>query len=264
VLRLSLPALGANARVEYLVDDDVAVVFGRVSDYTGEFPARQMEHVSRAVAKRRSEFSTGRFFARSAQRLLGRAPVYIEPSSSRRPVWPIGMVGSICHTESFAMVVLSTNGQFAGLGVDMELADRVTESTMKMVLTPAEIRALPDLRHVRSPAAVIFSGKEAVYKAVNPLVGLMIEFEEVELDFNVHQPGGFTARYIGPNNENRLIDRGRGSFEYYEGHVVTTFVIPEPPAGGCEAESNPPSPAGLGDGGSPASDRGWAASEPRE
>jgi len=227
VLRLAIPPLGANAKVEYLADDDVAVVFGRVRDYTGEFSAQQMEPVSRAVPKRRSEFSTGRFFAMSAQQLLGRAPVYVEPSASRRPVWPDGMVGSICHTDKFAMVVLLSSGRLKGLGVDMELEDRVTESITKMVLTPAEIRMLPELRHVRSPAAVIFSGKEAVYKAVNPLVGLMIGFEEVELDFDIEQPGRFTARYIGPNDKNRLMHSGRGSFEYYESHVVTTFVVPK-------------------------------------
>ena len=51
-------------------------------------------------------------------------------------------------------------------------------------------------------------------------------FDEVELDFDETQPGRFTARYIGPNDENRLIHQGRGSFEYIENHVVTTFAIP--------------------------------------
>ena len=91
---------------------------------------------------------------------------------------------------------------------------------------PCGRRALPALERFRSPAAVIFSGKEAVFKAVNPLAGLMIGFEEVELDFDAGRPGRFTAHYIGENQVNRLMDIGDGWFEYYEDHVVTTFVIP--------------------------------------
>ncbi len=226
MLRLSLPALAGKAQIEYLVNGDVAVVFGLVRDYTDAFAPAMMARVAKAVQKRRNEFSTGRFFALAAQRQLGQEPVHIESSQRRRPLWPDGLVGSISHTDRLGLVVLTSSQRYAGLGVDMELRERVTDSIAETVLTTAELQALSQLSDLPSPAAVIFSGKEAIYKAVNPLVGRMIGFEEVELDFDRNRPGRFTARYIGPHRDNRLMEIGEGCFEYFEDHVVTSFVLP--------------------------------------
>lgn len=226
MLQLNLPRLGECASTDYLNTQGVAVVFGRVQDYTQAFTESQLKPVARAVDKRRKEFSTGRQFAMQAQRTLGVPPAFVEHAEDRSPRWPADLMGSISHTDTLALVVLMRKAQYAGMGVDMEEANKVTEPIAQMVLTAREQEALRELQHVRNPEAIIFSGKEAIYKAVNPLVGLMIDFTEVELDFDLQQPGSFRARYVGPNQENRLLESGQGWFEYYEDHVVTSFVIP--------------------------------------
>lgn len=226
MLRLDIPPLGQRASIDYLLDDQVAVVFGRVRDYTQSFTGRQMAPLAKAVAKRRNEFSTGRLFAMKAQHSLGLSPQFVERAENRSPRWPSGLVGSISHTDSLALVVLMSGSEYLGLGVDLEQASKVTHSISRMVLTAEERGALSDLSWIRSPEAVIFSGKEAVYKAVNPLIGQMIGVDELELEFDGHRAGHFQARYIGPNKENRLMESGQGWFGYYEDHVVTSFVIP--------------------------------------
>lgn len=232
MLRLDIPPLGQRSSVDYLLDDQVAVVCGRVLNYTQSFTGSQMEPVARAVAKRRNEFSTGRWLAMMAQRSLGLSPQFVKRGEDRSPRWPDGLIGSISHTDNLALVVLMRSAEYLGLGVDLEQASKVTDSIVHMVLTAGERRALADTSRIRSAEAVIFSGKEAVFKAVHPLVGLMIGFDELELEFVARRPGCFRARYIGPNRENRLMESGHGWFGYYEDHVVSSFVIPAADAKG--------------------------------
>jgi len=123
------------------------------------------------------------------------------------------------------MVILSRSEKYSGIGIDMELEGRVTASLLPLVLTEREIDLLPSLSDFPSPDTLIFSAKESVYKAVNPIVGLMIDFKEVEIQFDDRSFSSFNARYIGPNSDNLILNHGRGSFESYEDHLVTTFVM---------------------------------------
>jgi 4'-phosphopantetheinyl transferase EntD len=76
--------------------------------------------------------------------------------------------------------------------------------------------------------ALYFSAKEAVYKAVNPLVGRFIGFQEVEIDLinapNAEQ-GGFRLRYVGEHEPNRVVERGEGYYDFVDRYVVTVFLI---------------------------------------
>ena len=69
-----------------------------------------------------------------------------------------------------------------------------------------------------------FSAKEAVFKAVNPIVGLMVGFREVEIRWLADERA-FTATYVGRNRENAIIDGGRGAVFALDGHVGALFWI---------------------------------------
>ncbi len=193
-------------------------VAGEVRDY----PLLDAEQplVERAVAKRKREFASGRHFARLALERLGQAPVAISRDEYRRPIWPAGVVGSISHTDTLAAVVVAASG-LQGVGVDIEHCDRVTEELQPRLLTEAEMA-----RHwhdAREPA-VIFSAKEAGYKAINPIVGEFIGFQAAEIDLDWTQ-GRFTIRYIGDHEPNRLLETGEGQFCFVGEQVVTLFFI---------------------------------------
>ena len=179
--------------------------------------------VARAVAKRRRQFASGRHAARAALgRLAGLAPP-IPRDAGGRPVWPAGFVGSISHTETLAAAAVSA-GTVRGLGIDVEDSGRLASGRPRLLeklFTPAErarVRADPRV------GAVLFSAKEAAYKAVNPLAGRFIGFREAEAEVDWER-STFRVRYVGDYEPNRLLDRGYGRFRFHDGRVVTVFLI---------------------------------------
>src|SRR3712207_1286527 len=59
--------------------------------------------VRTAGVKRRREFAAGRQCARRALAHLGFAGVPLPASADRAPCWPVGVCGSISHTELFCI-----------------------------------------------------------------------------------------------------------------------------------------------------------------
>ena len=138
-----------------------------------------VEHVAiaSAVDARRVAFASGRHYAKAALAQLGKPAAVIPRSDHRAPVWPEGYVGSIAHTREWAVAVVGTQDHVLGLGVDVENIDRVGADLVKRIATEAE------RHHASDPTlrAVIFSVKEAIYKAQHPILGLPLGFGDVTL-----------------------------------------------------------------------------------
>ncbi|MXY54170.1 MAG: 4'-phosphopantetheinyl transferase superfamily protein [Gammaproteobacteria bacterium] len=198
------------------------VAVGRVQDHTDALSSPEREQVEGAVASRRAEYSTGRFLAKRALGRLGIDTTAIR-SEGRRPIWPEGVVGSITHSRRFAMAVVCQRSQLAGVGVDLERTNRVTERVAPKTMTERE---LADTGTGWPPFArtANFSAKEAVFKAVNPIVGLMIGFKEVEIVW-MEAEAGFSARYIGPNPANAVMERGQGTVFTLADHIGALFWL---------------------------------------
>ena len=196
---------------------------GRVADHRPALSADERQHIGHAVESRQLAYSTGRYLAKRALAELGVPVESIPTHPSRRPVWPEGIVGSITHSRRYAIAVVCGCPCLAGVGVDLELAGRVTGDIAASVMTEAEL----DARHGDWPPSAYtanFSAKEAVFKAVNPIVGLMVGFREVEIRWLVRERA-FTATYVGPNRENAVIDDGRGTVFALDDHVGALFWI---------------------------------------
>ena len=94
------------------------------------------------------------------------------------PAMPPGFTGSVSHKQGTAIAIVAPAG--AGwVGVDLEHALPSKQDIAKRILTAAERTALPD-----DPRAVTlrFAIKEAIYKAVDPIVERYVGFTEVELE----------------------------------------------------------------------------------
>ena len=196
---------------------------GRVADHRCALSSEERRHIGHAVESRQFAYSTGRYLAKRALAELG-APVESIPThSSRRPVWPEGIAGSITHSRRYGIAIVCRCPGLAGVGVDLEIAGRVTGDIAQSVMTEAE-REAHQGDWPPSAYTANFSAKEAVFKAVNPIVGLMVGFREVEIRW-LSRERAFTATYIGPNRENAVIEGGRGTVFALDDHVGALFWI---------------------------------------
>ncbi|MFP4203995.1 MAG: 4'-phosphopantetheinyl transferase [Opitutales bacterium] len=134
--------------------------------------------VSTAVPVRRNAFLAGRRCAREALRLLDGPVCALPPGPKGPPRWPDGWVGSISHTRELACAVVSENRSVVCLGVDIERTDRIRAGAMRRVTHPKE-SAFANGDPVR--ASLLFSAKEAFYKAQFPLWEAALNFQDVAL-----------------------------------------------------------------------------------
>lgn len=132
-----------------------------------------------AVAKRRSEFLAGRACAALALRQAG-LPESVG-RQGRAPVWPVGAVGSITHSRDRAIAAVST--RYRGVGIDCEAMvalDRATQLAAA-IFSEAEARLRPEALSFGAFFTLVFSAKEALYKALSARLDRIPDFREVTL-----------------------------------------------------------------------------------
>jgi 4'-phosphopantetheinyl transferase EntD len=93
------------------------------------------------------------------------------------PRWPVGLVGSMSHSPAFCVAACGYESGYLGLGVDTEVASDVPSSLLSYVASPSELLA-------GEPAHRLFSVKEAIFKAINPIRGDWLEFSDVTVGFD--------------------------------------------------------------------------------
>ena len=97
---------------------------------------------------------------------------------------PANLVGSITHTDGFAPRWRPIKESLAAIGIDCEVAGRVTPKLWPSICTPGEIRwlqALPESQQAAA-ATLIFAAKEAFYKCQYPLVGEWLNFHDATIE----------------------------------------------------------------------------------
>ena len=134
---------------------------------------------SEPLARRRAS-GAGRLAARSAIAALGGPPDAPLPRAPGGfPLWPEGFVGSIAHDAEMAVAVAARAEDIGALGVDVEPAEPLPPEVAEIALFGEERReAAADPPRGRA----IFAAKEAVYKAINPLDGSALEYEDIAVD----------------------------------------------------------------------------------
>jgi 4'-phosphopantetheinyl transferase EntD len=160
------------------------------SDPPGLSPMAEEEPlIARSVAKRRNEFITVRYCARTALSELGFPPVPILKGDKGEPCWPDGVVGSLTHCAGYRGAVVGRAGVVRSLGVDAEPHDVLPDGVLDAISLPverAELAALPTGLHWDR---VLFCAKEATYKAWFPLTKRWLGFEDAHITFDVDGSG---------------------------------------------------------------------------
>ncbi|MBE2276774.1 MAG: 4'-phosphopantetheinyl transferase superfamily protein [Rhodobacteraceae bacterium] len=145
----------------------------------GTFHIALPDDLAGAVPKRRREYLAGRLAAAHVLRRLV-APEMLG-RQGRAPVWPPGIAGSISHDDRRAVAAASR--VFRQLGVDCEQPIPETEAPAlaREILAPGDAAAQPAGMAFGHFLTVVFSAKEAFYKAIAAEAGRMLDFHEVTL-----------------------------------------------------------------------------------
>lgn len=166
--------------LERLVPPYVATAETRHDLLDGELLGAEREVVGRAVEKRRREFVTGRGLAREALGRLGMPAGAIGSGSHGEPLWPEGVVGSITHCDGFRACAVARSTRVRGIGIDAEPDLPLPAGVVEDVVHGPE-HALLDCDLGVDAGRLLFSAKEAVYKAWFPLTGRWLGFDDAEV-----------------------------------------------------------------------------------
>ena len=88
-------------------------------------------------------------------------------------------MGSLAHDERYAFAGVASASRLLALGVDIEPALPLPDEVAAIALSARERASVGEDRIAFS---LIFAAKEAVYKAINPLDGSALEYEDIDID----------------------------------------------------------------------------------
>jgi 4'-phosphopantetheinyl transferase EntD len=127
----------------------------------------------------------GRYCIAQALKQMGHAPIQVESHADRSPIWPSGWIGSLTHTDDFAMAAVGLTEQVGGIGIDAEDLSRSTqiEKTTKSFASDDEIRiGLNAQIPIHLWSFIIFSAKESLFKCLYPLRREFFGFDSARLN----------------------------------------------------------------------------------
>ncbi len=212
-----------------------------VAECDGESPpallAEERILVERAVAKRQRQFAAGRACAREALATLGvdSQGLAIGRAETRAPIWPEGFAGSITHTEGHCAAAVTRIGEVLSVGIDVERRGALDDRILERICSPEEREALaaiaaedPEARSVGEWGKLVFSAKEAFYKAFFPLAGIVLGFRDGHLEVDAQR-----AVFRMTLHDDQPLFAGRrsvtGRFAFGPAHVFTAVAVPRDP-----------------------------------
>lgn len=200
-------ALRAAARL--LLPAEVAVA---ATDPQSAQPPLLPGEAVRGIPERQQEFAAGRAAVRLCMAELGLAPLPVPAAPDRAPLWPQGLAGSITHSATACLAALTRAPRLIGL--DIEPDQPLDPAVHALVLRPEE-RGTPD-------PLLVFSAKEAAYKAQYPLTRTLFGFEVMQI--RLAPPDRVTAIFresIGPFAAGSRLE---GRYARVGGHLLTVVT----------------------------------------
>ena len=198
-------------------------------DSPGGVLFREEEQViAHAVATRRRDYAAVRSCARACLERLGYSPVPILPGVGGAPTWPAGIRGSMTHCTGYAAAAVGTVPPISAIGIDAEPDAPLPDGVLGLIATAAEHDHLATAPGPDGPNwdRLLFSAKEAVYKAWFPLVGGWLDHHDAEVSFDPHNRT-FTALLFRDDLilNGRPIHHLHGRWTRERGIVLTAVVL---------------------------------------
>jgi len=144
-----------------------------------------LESDSSSWAKgRRQEYIAGRACACESLKQLLIFDFKILRKKNRAPIWPLNIIGSITHSKNEVFTVALEQGEYQGIGIDCEvLIDKKKFLSLSShIATAIDISFLQNSQmDEKTVCTLIFSAKESLYKALNPIVDIFFGFEHASI-----------------------------------------------------------------------------------
>lgn len=117
------------------------------------------------------------------------APLSRNSDGSR--IWPEGFIGSVTKDGTVVLAALINKNKYSILGIDVEFYEKDTDDLLSVKNQEFPPGIADHLRDIS-----VFSTKESVYKAVNPVIDRKLDFGDITLKwFEVNQGANIgTAR----------------------------------------------------------------------
>lgn len=170
-----------NAKLSFLDFD---------AEYSDRVHPEEIAWIESSVLNRRKEFLTGRACARTGLKKLNLsarecgAPLI--PDAAGLPQWPQGYVGSITHSKGLCAAIVSRESDLAMIAIDLEKTNRLSDSAAKRVMHPLEASTQSGC-DAQKYASILFSLKEAFYKAQFPHWKIQVSFQDLALSLNFEE-----------------------------------------------------------------------------
>jgi 4'-phosphopantetheinyl transferase EntD len=162
----------------------------RDEDEAHLMPAEAHSIPARHPAIRRAS-GAARWIAHGLLMELGQENTAVLRAPSGAPVWPDGVTGSLAHDEEMAVAVVASVSRLGSVGIDVEPAIPLTDDVLPLVATQADMIAGVD---AHLAGRLLFSAKEAVYKAVYSLDGVILNYEDIAVNLNTGHAMTTTGR----------------------------------------------------------------------
>ena len=142
--------------------------------------------IAGSVRKRQAEFFFGRLAARRALSACGIVPCEVAIGSSREPVWPGAVIGSISHSGHIAAAIALARSTYRGIGIDLEpvLGLDLLATVRATVLDEREYALLctsAGAYPIDILCTLAFSAKESFFKGCFAAVRRYFDFSAVRL-----------------------------------------------------------------------------------
>ena len=140
-----------------------------------------------AVPKRRNEFNTVRSCAHRAINEIRVDVISILKGLNGEPCWPKEVTGSITHCYGFRGAVVCKSEAIQSIGIDAEPYTFLPEGVMDSISLPAERFIISSMHnsHLLFWDKILFSAKEATYKAWYLIMKQCLEFKDIYIKFFV-------------------------------------------------------------------------------
>jgi 4'-phosphopantetheinyl transferase EntD len=183
-------------------------------------PLLPCESLPGAIQSRLREFSAGRHAARGAIAALGHPVRAIPQGDDRAPLWPAGLTGTITHNRTACLAAVSNTAK--GLGLDLEDDSPLEPDLWDTILLPPERHWAETQPDPARAAKLIFSAKEAAYKAQYPSSLTLFGFDTLLIQI---EGAAFTATFQRPIGHFSQGSTLSGHHAFIDGHILTAVIL---------------------------------------
>lgn len=143
---------------------------------------RALTQTHRMSPNRKLEFTRGRVCARNAMAALGTVDAPVLIAASGGPEWPKGLIGSITHCTDYCAAAVARTANVQAIGIDAELWPQFPIEITDHIATSNETQCFDESTPLELTSCILFSAKESIYKALNPMIMEFFSFLDVSIN----------------------------------------------------------------------------------